>query len=123
MRKGDLARVVGGEYTFPVFGYYKLTPEEVEAWQQRRWDEIDAAKARGEDTFHLTHDSAGESILPPRTDSIRLRDGDVVMVLHGRRRWAHGYGNPRSGYALVRHSASGRDLFVHRMYLEVIPRS
>ncbi len=75
----------------------RATPADREAWHANLAERARAAEARGEDTFSIYCDSAGESRLPPsdtyfsRGESWDL--GTVVTIIRGRCRAPRGYGN------------------------------
>ena len=66
----------------------RATPADNEAWRANLAERARAAEARGEDTFSIYCDSAGESRLPP-TDTYFSRGeswdlGTVVTIIRGR---------------------------------------
>jgi hypothetical protein len=139
IRKGDIVVINedkcftmrnGGKRTFPlengheddtrvVGAKYQCTPADTEAWRRAQREEIDAAVAAGEDTFHITCDSAGESRLPPRSGRVYLKAGVAYTVLRARCRAAFGYGNPTPGLVKLLDHESGREVFVKRELVRV----
>jgi hypothetical protein len=74
----------------------RATPADNEAWRANLAERARAAKLRGEDTFSVYCDSAGEPRLPP-TDAYFPRGeswdlGTVVTIIRGRCRAPRGYG-------------------------------
>jgi hypothetical protein len=134
IRKGDIVVINedkcftmrnGGRRTFPldtthedetrvIGANYQCTAEDVATWRRAQRELIDAAVAAGEDTFHITCDSAGESRLPPRSGRVHLKAGVAYTVLRARCRAAFGYGNPTPGLVKLLDHETGREVYVKR---------
>jgi hypothetical protein len=91
--RGDHWRIVAAERDIAV--WRRATPADREAWREEKREAIREAKARGEDTFGMTFDSAGEPQLPPSdiyfTHGNDWNLGDVVTIVRGRCRAERGY--------------------------------
>ena len=75
----------------------RATSADSEAWRANLAERARAAEARGEDTFSIYCDSAGEPRLPPSDVYLERcfhwNLGDVVTIIRGRYRAPRGYGN------------------------------
>ena len=103
-----------------VESFRPTTYEEQHQWRKDRSQEIKAASAAGEDTFHIAFDSAGESRLPPMSKLILLHRDRTYQVLRARCRVKLGYGNPTPGLAKVLCTHTGEETYVRRDLLKVI---
>ena len=99
-------------------GSYKLTDEQVQEWRDNQRKEIEEAKAKGEDTFSIAFDSAGESRLAPRNGYVELVAGRVYQVLRARMRAHIGY-HVYPGYMMVLDTDTGYEVMVPRKYMEL----
>jgi len=107
--KGSLARITHPEGHTERFGdgsirvsslgmraktikvWRRATAADDTAWRERQHEAARLAEARGEDTFGIYRDSAGESRLPPQSVFIDFELGDVVTIIRGRCRASLGY--------------------------------
>ena len=73
----------------------RATPADNEAWRANLAERARAAEARGESTFSIYCDSAGEPRLPPTDTHFRRGEswdlGDIVTIIRGRCRAQRGY--------------------------------
>ena len=140
VRKGDLVRVNearcfttenGGKLKYPLSNYrndelriiearYIYTTADNQKWRDAKRKESDEAKARGEDTFSIHFNDAGESRLPGISGIIELEAGRVYEVLRARCRAHLSYGNPRPGMMKLLDTESGREVYVKRGYMELV---
>ena len=139
LKKGGLARIneaeaftteSGGTRRYPhdtwdsderrvLRGSYKLSEKQVQEWRDRQRKEIKEAKAKGEDTFSIAFDDAGESRLAPRNGYVDLKAGTVYQVLRARMRAKIGY-HVYPGYMMVLDPETGYEVMVPRKYMEAI---
>ncbi len=139
IRKGGLVRINedaafttrnGGKREYPgdswdcderrvVSATYRLSGEQQREWREAKHKEIKEAKARGEDTFSIAFDSAGESRLPPQNGYVELTAGKIYPVLRARMRAHIGY-HVRPGYMMVLDTDSGREVMVPRKLMEAV---
>ena len=139
LKKGGLARIneaaaftkySGGTRRFPhhnwdtderriLQGSYRLTNKQQDEWYDRQREKIKEARAKGEDTFSIAFDDAGESRLPPQNGYVELEAGKVYQVLRARMRAKIGY-HVRSGYMMVLDPESGYEVMVPRKYMEAV---
>ena len=103
-----------------VESYRPTTPEERDSWRQQKRQDIEKARAAGDDTFHIAFDSAGESRLPPQAAYVLLHRDRTYQVLRARCRVRLGWGNPTPGLAKVLCTHTGEETYVKRDLLEVI---
>ena len=140
IRKGDLVRVNeaacftvenGGDREWPltnrrnddarvIHGRYKRTAEDDRKWREEKNKRIEEAKARGEDTFSIAFDDAGESRLPGLSVYVEIPAGRVYEVLRARCRAHLSYGNPTPGLMKILDTEIGRELYVSRDLMEAI---
>ena len=139
IRKGGLARINeavcfttenGGQRQYPVDtwecdekrvvrGRYDLSDEEIQLWHDDKRTAIQAAKEKGEDTFSIAFNDAGESRLAPMQGQVMLEAGQVYHVLRGRMRAHLGY-NVYPGYMKVLDPKTGCEVMVDRKYMEAV---
>ena len=139
IKKGGLARINeivafttenGGKLRYPhdtwdcderrvLRGSYKLTPEQVQDWRDSKRAELKAAEAKGEDTFSIAFDDAGESRLAPMQGTVMLEAGRVYHVLRGRMRAAIGC-HVFPGYMKVLDPKTGNEVMIPRKYMEAV---
>ena len=106
MKKGDLVklrpddpeieRMMGwGMRNEAYMASRPTTPEEQEEWRVQKREDIKRAQERGEDTFHIAFNDAGESRLAPRSVSVPLPVDGIYIVerarCRGLRYWAVRY--------------------------------
>lgn len=94
------------------------TPEERDAWHERKHTEIREAAARGEDTFDIAFDSAGESRLAPRSASVPLPIDRVYVVERARCRVELGWGRATGGMAKILDTHTGEVAYIKRNMLQ-----
>jgi hypothetical protein len=91
--RGDRRSIRSHERDIDV--WRRATPADREAWREKKREAIREAEARGEDTFLMTFDSAGEPRLPPSDvhfeRGLHWDLGDVVTIIRGRCRAERGY--------------------------------
>jgi len=139
LKKGGLARVNeaaafttenGGTRRYPhdnwdaderrvLRGSYRLTNKQQDEWYDRQREQIKEARAKGEDTFSIACDSAGEPHLPPQNGYVDLKAGKIYQVLRARMRAHIGY-HVYSGYMMVLDPESGYEVMVPRKYMEAV---
>ena len=138
IRKGDLVRVnetrcftqqSGGTRPYPIESWYQdeqrfipgayiATAEDNRKWRDEKRKATEEARARGEDTFHINFDSAGESRLPGVSVSVQVPAGRIYEVLRSRCRARLSYGNPTPGLMMLLDTSTGREIYVKRDYME-----
>lgn len=138
IRKGDLVRVNearcftqqnGGTRPYPltnhrnddnrvILGRYIRTAEDDRKWREEKRKATEEAAARGEDTFSINFDDAGESRLPGVSVMIDIPAGRVYQVLRSRCRARLSYGNPTPGLMKILDTESGREVYVKRELME-----
>ena len=139
IKKGGLARINeaaaftkhnGGTRRFPhnnwdtderrvLQGTYRLSSKQQQDWRDRQREQIKEARAKGEDTFSIAFDDAGESRLPPQNGYVELEAGKIYQVLRARIRAKIGY-HVRPGYMVVLDPDSGYEVMVPRKYMEAV---
>jgi hypothetical protein len=115
-RKGDLVKaapVDDPSWDPPVKGFYHLTREEIDEWHADKRAATMEAREKGEDTFHINFDSAGESRLAPRHAYQELNTNMVYEILRARCRVPCGY-HMESGQVKILDTESGRELYCDR---------
>ena len=99
---------------------YHVTDEDTRRWREDHHREIREAAERGEETFSIAFDSAGESRLPPKGGSVNLRRGTAYRVLRARCRESFSYYNATGGWTKLLHLETGREVFVKMTKLEKV---
>ena len=99
---------------------YHVTRRDTEQWYADKRRATEEAMAKGEDTFHINMDSAGESRLPPRGGSASLHRGTAYRVLRARCRESFSYHNATGGWTKLLHLESGREVFFKMDKLEKV---
>ena len=101
------------------FGVSRFTAEDREAYAADIQKQIAEAKAKGEDTWHITMRDDGESRLPPTSTRIKLFPGHAYHVLRAR---CVGHWNYRRqpGQCLILDPASGREVYIPRHFVEAV---
>jgi hypothetical protein len=115
-RKGDLVKaapVDDPSWDPPVKGFYHLTREDIDEWHADKRAATMEAREKGEDTFHINFDSAGESRLAPRHAYQELNTNMVYEILRARCRVPCGY-HMESGQVKILDTESGRELYCDR---------
>ena len=140
IRKGDLVRVNearcfttdnGGTRKWPltnsrnddarvIHGRYIRTAEDDRKWREEKRKATEEALARGEDTFSINFNDAGESRLPGVSVIVDIPAGRVYEVLRARCRAHLSYGNPTPGLMKLLDTESGREIYVKRDYMEAV---
>jgi hypothetical protein len=122
-RAGDMVTVCDGAFrddADTVSANYHVTREDSQRWYEDRNREVQEAKARGEDTFHITMDSGGESRLPPRGGYAPLYRGTAYRVLRARCRESFSYYNATGGWTKLLDLNSGREVYFKMDKLEKV---
>jgi len=139
IRKGGLARIneaaaftteSGGSRRYPhdnwdsderriIQATYRLSLKQQQAWRDRKREQIKEARAKGEDTFSIAFDDAGESRLPPQNGYVELQAGKIYPVLRARMQAHIGY-HVRPGYMMVLDTDSGYEVMVPRKFMEAV---
>ena len=96
------------------------TKEEQHEWRIQKSLDIKRARERGEDTFHIAFNDAGESRLAPRSVSVALPIDGIYIVERARCRVSLGWGNPVGGMARILNTQTGEHAYVSREMLEVV---
>ena len=99
---------------------YHCTREDTERWYEDRRLAVEEAKAKGEDTWSITMDCAGESRLPPRGGYAPLHRGTAYRVLRARCRESFSYHNATGGWTKLLDLNSGREVFYKMDKLEKV---
>jgi len=99
---------------------YHVTRTDTERWYEDKHRAIREAAERGEDTFDLAFDSAGESRLPPKGGYVSLHRGTAYRVLRARCRESFSYHNATGGWTKLLHLESGREVFIKMTKLEKV---
>lgn len=140
IRKGDLVRVNearcftqqnGGTRPYPltnhrddqnrvIRGRYIRTADDDRKWREEKCKATEEARAKGEDTFSINFDDAGESRLPGVSVMVDIPAGRVYEVLRARCRAYLSYGNPTPGLMKLLDTQSGREIYVKRDYMEAV---
>ena len=116
IRKGGLVKAAPVEdpsWNPPIKGFYHLTREEIDEWHADKRAATMDAREKGEDTFHINFDSAGESRLAPRHAYQELNPDMVYEILRARCRVPCGY-HMESGQVKILDTESGRELYCDR---------
>lgn len=103
-----------------VNGEYHCNAEDTERWYEDKRKASDEATARGEDTFDIHRDSAGESRLPPQGGHASLHRGTAYRVLRARCRESFSYHNATGGWTKLLHLETGRDVYYKMDKLEKV---
>lgn len=120
LRKGALVKAKQvDEFDSPIKGFYHHTSADIEEWRQAKRNAMDEAMKRGEDTFDIAFDSAGEPRLPPRHSYKELNPSKVYEVLRARCRVERGY-SIATGQVKILDTESGRELYCERDDLVVV---
>ena len=90
------------------------------AWREEKNAAIKEAAERGDPTFSIAFDDAGESRLAPRSVIVNLPVDGVFIVERARCRVALGWGNPTPGMTKILCTQTGVSTYVKREALEVI---
>ena len=140
IRKGDLVRVNearcftrqnGGTRPYPltngrndnarvIHGRYIRTADDDRKWREEKRKATEEALARGEDTFSINFNDAGESRLPGVSVIVDIPAGRVYEVLRARCRARLSYGNPTPGLMKLLDTETGREIYVKRDYMEAV---
>ena len=102
-----------------LFGVSRFTAEDREAWRQDKRREIEEARAKGEDTWHITMGDDGESRLPPTSTRIKIFAGRTYHVLRARCAGHWNY-ERQPGQCLVLDPVSGREVYVPRHFVGAV---
>ena len=122
IRKGGLVKaapVDDPSWDPPVKGFYHLTRDEMDNWHAEKRAATQEALSKGEDTFHINFDSAGEPQLAPRHAYKILNTEMVYEVLRARCRVERGYHMATSQVKIL-DTESGRELYCDRDELIVV---
>jgi len=99
---------------------YHCTEEDRNEWREEHYREIREAAERGEDTFGIAFDSAGESRLPPMGGTAPLFKGTAYRVLRARCRESFSYHNATGGWTKLLDLNTGREVFTKMERLEKV---
>jgi hypothetical protein len=122
IRKGGLVKaapVDDPSWDPPIKGFYHLTADEIEDWRIDKREATKEAREKGEDTFHINFDSAGESRLAPQHAYQELNPDMVYEILRARCRVPCGY-HMESGQVKILDTETGRILYCDRAALVVV---
>ena len=103
-----------------IYANYHCTAEDTERWREAKYKATQAALAKGEDTFSINFDDAGESRLPGVSVIVDIPAGRVYEVLRARCRARLSYGNPTPGLMKLLDTETGREIYVKRDYMEAV---
>lgn len=96
----------------------RATSEDKAAWRESLREAARLAEARGEDTFSIYRDCAGESRLSPQDVYLDFELGDIVQIVRGRCSAQLGYTNIRNCAEVL--LPSGEVAFIEKKYLSPI---
>ena len=96
----------------------RATSEDKAAWRERQREAARLAEARGEDTFSIYRDDAGESRLSPQDVYLDFELGDIVQIVRGRCSARLGWNNVRNCAEVL--LPSGEIAFIEKKYLSPI---
>ncbi len=101
------------------FGVSRFTAKDSEAYAADIKKQIEEAKAKGEDTWHITMRDDGESRLPPTSTRVKLYPNQAYQVIRAR---CVGHWNYRRqpGQCLVLDLDTGREVYVSRDFVEAV---
>jgi len=122
IRKGGLVKaapVDDPSWDPPIKGFYHLTADEIEDWRIDKREATKEAQEKGEDTFHINFDSAGESRLAPQHAYQELNPSMVYEIIRARCRVPCGY-HMESGQVKILDTETGRMLYCDRDALVVV---
>jgi len=108
---------LGGGLRYPLGNYYNNEQGTVESYRPVTCEETQAWYASDESKGM---DSAGESVLPPRSSCVRLHRDRVYEVLRARCRVRLGWGNPTPGMTNILCTHTGEETYIKRHLLEAI---
>jgi hypothetical protein len=117
-RSIELSHVYG--HPQPVRTLRPTTAEERIAWREQKYADIKNAAERGEPTYSIAFDDAGESRLAPRSTIVNLPVDGVFIVERARCRVSLDWGNPRGGMAKILYTSTGEITYVSRDMLELV---
>lgn len=103
-----------------VYANYHCTAEDTKRWREEKRKATEEAKARGEETFSINFDCAGESRLPPRGGRTKLFRGRGYRVLRARCRESFSYNNATGGWTKLLDLDTGREVFIKMTKLEKV---
>jgi len=121
IRKGGLVKSVPRDphWDPAVKGFYHLTVDEIDEWHREKREATKEAQAKGEDTFDINFDCAGEPVLAPRDRWQELNPDAVYEILRARCRVQCGY-HMESGQVKILDTETGRELYCDRKDLVVV---
>jgi len=99
---------------------YHVTREDTDRWYEDKRRATEEALARGEETFSINFDCAGESRLPPRGGYVDLHRGTAYRVLRARCRESFSYYNATGGWTKLLDLNTGREVFIKMTKLEKV---
>lgn len=102
-----------------VEGFAHTTSEDTQAWHDEMARQVAEARAKGEDTFSIVCDSAGESRLSPRSKLLAFPIGGIFTVIRARVRTTRGY-HSVSGQTEILCTTTGQQGFVKRDLLQKV---
>lgn len=126
-RAGDMVKVKDtafanqwGDEIETVRASYHCTAKDTSEWYADRNRAVEEAKAKGEDTFSIVMDCAGESRLPPLGGVVDLYRGTAYRVLRARCRESFSYHNATGGWTKLLDLNTGREVYVKMTKLEKV---
>lgn len=126
-RAGDMVKVKAEAFTNQwgdaretVNANYHCTAEDTDRWREDHYREIREAAERGEDTFSIAFDCAGESRLPPRGGTVPLFRDTAYRVLRARCRESFSYYNATGGWTKLLDLNTGREVYIKMTKLEKV---
>ena len=128
MKKGDLVMLspndpeierLSGWHKGPVryMARRPTTQEERQEWREEKHRQIREADEKGEDTFSIAFNDAGEPRLPPRSISIPLPVDRIYIVERARCRVQLGWGTATGGMTRILDTQTGEHAYVAREML------
>ena len=99
---------------------YHCTAEDREQWREEKHRATEEAMARGEETFSINFDCAGESRLPPLGGFTMLHRGTAYRVLRARCRESFSYYNATGGWTKLMDLNTGREVYIKMTKLEKV---
>ncbi len=102
-----------------VHGFAHTTSEDTQAWNDEMARQVAEAKAKGEDTFSIVCDDAGESRLSPQSKTLAFPVDGVFTVIRARVRTTRGY-HTVTGQTEILCVHTGQQGFVKRDLLQKV---
>ena len=126
-RAGDMVTVKDEAFTDSwgdkldtVRASYHCNENDYNEWHEEKRRATKEAMARGEDTFHINMNDAGESRLAPRGGYAPLFKGTAYRVLRARCRESFSFHNATGGWTKLMDLNTGREVYIKMTKLEKV---